>query len=82
MLKRSLAVAALLALVASPALARHCPKDMAEIDKVLAGMPMIDADKLAEVRKLRAEGEAQHKAGDHPSSEATLDKAKKILGIM
>lgn len=82
MLKRTLAVAAVLAFAASPALARHCPKDMAEIDRALAAGPVIAADTLAEVNKLRAEGEALHKAGDHPASEARLATAKKLLGIM
>lgn len=82
MLKRTLAVAAVLALAAGPAFARHCPKDMAEIDRALAAGPAIPADKLAEVNKLRAEGEALHKAGDHPASEAKLEMAKKLLGIL
>jgi hypothetical protein len=33
------------------------------------------------VKKLRAEGEAHHKAGKHADSEAALNKAKGILGI-
>jgi hypothetical protein len=33
------------------------------------------------VAKLRADGEAQHKAGKHNESMAALDEAKKLLGI-
>jgi hypothetical protein len=33
------------------------------------------------VTKLRAEGEAAHKAGKHDQSMAALGEAKKLLGI-
>jgi hypothetical protein len=33
------------------------------------------------VKKLRAEGEAQHKTKKHADSMASLNKAKEILGI-
>jgi hypothetical protein len=36
---------------------------------------------MSEVRKYRAEGEAQHKAGNHQASVDTLAKAMKILNI-
>jgi hypothetical protein len=36
---------------------------------------------MAEVKKLRAEGEKLHKAGKHSEAMATLGKAKKMLGI-
>jgi hypothetical protein len=36
---------------------------------------------MAEVKKLRAEGEALHKQGKHDESQAALGKAKGILGI-
>ena len=81
-MKRILVAAALSFALASPALAFHCPKDMAEIDAALAKGPALSADQLAEVTKLRAEGEAMHKAGKHQESVDTLAKAKKILGLM
>lgn len=81
MRKTVFALAAVLAVAASPAFARHCPKDMAEIDQALAAMPKLTADQMAEVKRLRAEGEALHKAGNHPDSEAKLDQAKRILGL-
>lgn len=79
---RILALATILVLAASPAFARHCPMDMAQIDRVLAFNPKVSAEDLAEVKKLRAEGEALHKSGNHPDSEAKLEQAKKLLGIM
>jgi hypothetical protein len=54
---------------------------MKEIDAALSANPQLSADKLAEVKKLRAEGEAFHKAGKHQESVDTLGKAKTILGI-
>lgn len=82
MFKRIAILAAVLALAAGPAFARHCPMDMKQIDEALAKMPKLTDAQMAEIKKLRAEGEDQHKAGNHPASEATLEKAKKILGLM
>ena len=70
-----------LAAFSGAALAAHCPDDMKKIDAALAGKPTLTADQMAEVKKLRADGEAQHKAGDHKASVETLGKAMKILGI-
>lgn len=63
------------------ALAAHCPQDMKAIDAALAKNPKLSAEKMAEVKKLRADGEALHKAGKHAESEAALKKAEGILGI-
>ena len=41
----------------------------------------LDAAKMIEVKKLRAEGEQLHKAGKHSESMAALGKAKGVLGI-
>jgi hypothetical protein len=82
MLVRSLIAAALvLALQAAPALAFHCPKDMAKIDTALGKSPQLSADQLAEVTKRRAEGETLHNSGKHQDSVDTLAKAMEILGI-
>ena len=61
--------------------ASSCPLQMKEIDAALAKQPQLSEMKMNEVKKLRAEGEAQHKAGDHAASVATLKKAKEILGL-
>jgi hypothetical protein len=81
MIKRILAAALLATLVASPAFAFHCPNDMAKIDAALAKNPSISAQQLAEVKKLRAEGEALHKAGDHAQSVKVLGESMAMLGI-
>ncbi len=78
---RPIILAASLALASGTVLAAHCPKDMAAIDAALAAKPSLSASQLDEVKKLRAEGEALHKAGKHKESVDTLDKAMKLLGI-
>jgi len=75
------ALLAAAALVAAPAFAFHCPQDMAKIDAALAKNPQLSKEQLAEVKKLRADGEALHKAGKHQESVDTLGKAMKILKI-
>jgi len=69
-----------LALFSSVALAASCPKLMKQIDDALPSAKLSDAQ-MTEVKKLRADGEAHHKAGKHAESEAALNKAKSILGI-
>lgn len=78
-IRKLLAVAGLLA--STSAFAFHCPMDMKKIDDALAKNPMLNAEQMAEVKKLRAEGETLHKAGKHQESVDTLAKAMKLLGI-
>ena len=68
-------------LFSATAWAFHCPADMAKIDAALAQQPSISKAQMTEVKKLRAEGEALHKAGKHQESIDTLAKAMKILSI-
>ena len=74
-------LAAVMALLTASALAFHCPQDMKKIDDALAANPKLSTQQLAEVKKLRAEGEALHKAGKHQDSIDTLAKAMAILKI-
>jgi hypothetical protein len=74
-------LAVILAFSASAALAFHCPADMRKIDDAMAKNPKLSAEQTAEVKKLRADGEALHKAGKHQDSVDTLAKAMKILDI-
>ncbi|MDC6166555.1 hypothetical protein [Paucibacter sp. XJ19-41] len=78
-LRSYLAAAALMA--SSAAFAFHCPADMKKIDEVLAKSPKLTAEQIGDVKKLRADGEALHKAGKHQESVDTLAKAMKILDI-
>ena len=78
---KKLLMAAALASAAGLALAHNCPNEMKAIDaKMAAGPKLSDAD-MAKVKQLRADGEAQHKAGKHDDSMKSLGEAKKILGI-
>lgn len=70
-----------LALAAAPALAFHCPADMRKIDAAMGKNPKLSQEQAAEVKKLRADGEALHKAGKHQESVDTLAKAMKILDL-
>ncbi len=78
---RQMIFAGAFALLSSAALAMHCPADMRKIDEALAKNPKLSAAQMTEVKQLRADGEASHKAGKHQESVDTLAKAMKILGI-
>ncbi len=78
---KTLLIAAALALAASAALAHNCPNEMKAIDAKLATQPTLSEADAAQVKKLRAEGEAAHKAGKHDESMKALGEAKKILAI-
>jgi hypothetical protein len=77
---RNIVVAISLALASSVALANSCPREMKAIDAALPKAKLSDSQ-MAEVKKLRAQGEQLHKDGKHSDSMAALGKAKKILGI-
>lgn len=70
-----------LALASAQAFAFHCPMDMKKIDEAMGKNPKLSADQMAEVKKLRAEGETLHKAGKHQESVDTLGKAMKMLNV-
>ena len=78
---RKLVLAMAFSLFALPALAFHCPLDMGKIDAALAKNPSLSAQQLAEVKKLRAEGETLHKTGKHGEAVKVLGKALNILGV-
>ena len=74
-------IAAVMFAIAGSAFAMHCPMDMKKIDEAMSKNPSLPADKLAEVKQLRAEGETLHKAGNHGASVEKLGKAMSLLGI-
>ncbi|KAB2875976.1 MAG: hypothetical protein IT503_07660 [Burkholderiaceae bacterium] len=78
---RKLIVAAALAAASGLALAHNCPNEMKAIDAKLASNPMLSAADMTRVKALRADGEAQHRAGKHDDSMKSLGEAKKLLGI-
>ncbi|MDH3669793.1 MAG: hypothetical protein OES46_01345 [Gammaproteobacteria bacterium] len=68
-------------LLTVPAYAFHCPADMAKIDAALQAGTKLSATQLAEVQRLRDEGERLHKAGNHGESVKALAEAMDMLGI-
>jgi hypothetical protein len=70
-----------LVLASGQAFAFHCPMDMKKIDEAMAKNPKLSAAQMADVKKLRAEGETLHKAGKHQESVDTLGKAMKMLSL-
>lgn len=78
---RNIVVGLGLALTSTIALASHCPMDMKKIDTALTGKHNLTAAQMSEVKQLRADGQALHKAGKHKESEAALGKAMKMLNI-
>jgi hypothetical protein len=77
---RKLIAAVALTLASTAALAHNCPNEMKAIDAALPSAKL-DAALMAEVKKLRAEGETLHKEKKHTESMAALGKAKAMLGI-
>ncbi len=78
----SIAVAALL--LSTPALAGHCPKDVAQIDALLkeliAKKPAMEKNEVVlGARKMRDTGLDLHKSGDHEQSLKALHKAMEML---
>ena len=71
----------ILMLAALPVYAFHCPMDMKKIDAALSQNPDLSAQQMAEVRDLRAQGEAYHRAGNHKQSVEVLARAMQILRI-
>lgn len=67
------------ALLSTALWASQCPADMAKIDAMLQSNPPSDPAMLAEVQKLRAEGEELHNAGNHSQSVQVLGEALKLL---
>lgn len=78
---RTISLALVVSIAAvGPAFARRCPMEIAAIDKALPTAQISAAEKQR-VMDLRNQGDAAHKAGNHPESERLLDEAKRILKI-
>ena len=78
MIRKTFSAFAALAILASPALAAHCPQDAEAIDHALPNSSLSDEAK-AEVEALKKKGMEQHEAGNHRESEALLAEAMRKL---
>ncbi len=75
------AAAVALVLLATPAFAFQCPKDMKKVDAAL-DKTKVTGPNLAKAISLRAKGGKLHKSGKHKESIAALAGALKALGGM
>ena len=71
---RMIAAGAVLVAIAGSAYAYQCPLLVIKIDKSLAAANL-SAAQLEEIKQLRDDGEAKHKAGRHGDAVKTLNKA-------
>jgi hypothetical protein len=79
-MKKLVLAAALSMVLAGPAFANQCPMLMQKIEAAMASSTADDATK-AKAQELYNKGKAEHEAGDHAASEASLGEAMKLLGI-
>jgi hypothetical protein len=79
-MKKLVLAAALSMVLAGPAIASQCPMLMQKIEAAMASSTADDASK-AKAQELYNKGKAEHEAGDHAASEASLGEAMKLLGI-
>jgi len=75
------AAAVVMAITSSPALAKHCPKDVKIIDQALPKATGLSKTQMAEVKALRDKGAALHKSKKHGEAIKALHAATKILGV-
>ncbi len=81
MIMRTIIAAGVLVLISAPAFAKHCPTDVKAITAALAKSPSLSISRLAEIKKLRDEGDQLHRSGKHGASLSALHKAMAKLGI-
>ena len=79
-MKKLIITAALIAALATPALAHQCPTLMKKIDEAMATAQVDDATKT-QIMALYDKGKAEHEAGDHDASVTDLNAALKLLGM-
>ncbi len=79
-MKKLVIVAAVVAAFSTSTFANQCPTLVKKIDAAITTTQADDATK-AKITQLRDQGQAQHDAGDHAASEASLNEALKLLGM-
>ena len=80
-MKSILIAAAVVVAMTSPALAKHCPRDVKIIDQALPKAMGLNQMQMTKVKELRDKGAALHKSGNHGESIKVLHEATKILGV-
>ena len=79
-LRATLVAATLVAADSAPALASQCPMHVKKIDAAMAGAKL-GQEQMAEVHRLRDEGQKLHGESKHQASMEALAKAEKMLGL-
>lgn len=79
-MKKLILAAAMIAVLATPALAKQCPSLMKKVDEAMATTQADEATKT-KVMALYEKGKTEHAAGEHAASEADLNEALKLLGM-
>ena len=79
-MKKFILAAAMIAVLAMPALAKQCPSLMKRVDEAMATTQVDEATKT-KVMALYEKGKTEHAAGEHAASEADLNEALKLLGM-
>ncbi|MEE8272642.1 MAG: hypothetical protein V3R98_13080 [Alphaproteobacteria bacterium] len=80
-MKRMLIAAALLAATSGPALAGHCPRDVAAIDEALSAGTSLTAEQIAQVTEWRNQGAQSHEGGSHGDALNVLHQAMEMLDV-
>ena len=80
-MKSILVAAAVVMAMTTPALAKHCPKDVKIIDQSLPKAKGLNKMQMTEVKALRDKGAALHKSKKHGEAIIALHAALKILGV-
>ncbi len=80
-MKTILVAAAVVIAMTTPALAKHCPKDVKIIDQSLPKATGLNKTQMTEVKALRDKGAALHKSKKHGDAIEALHAALKILGV-
>ncbi|MDH3742526.1 MAG: hypothetical protein OER56_13110 [Hyphomicrobiales bacterium] len=78
-MRRLLLTGAALVALTTSVYAGQCPGLIQKVDEALSASQLAEADK-AKVMELRNQGEAQHAAGQHAESVASLNEALQALG--
>ncbi len=76
---RIIAAAVVLIALAGPAHATYCPGLMASIDDALQTASDLSPEQVDKIKRLRDEGDALHRNGNHSESIAMFKKALKLL---
>jgi opacity protein-like surface antigen len=79
-MKSLLAAAAVLVALAAPALANDCPNQLKMVEEMLGSSTLDDAAKK-KIQEHIDQAKAEHEAGKHEESLATLKDASKLLGM-